>query len=130
VAAPRAGSPASRRTERLRLDDLFFRQLADAQRRSRATHGAMPMTMSAILEVSSSPSTMNNTGRMASGGIIAIVLSSGDSNRRRRGTTPIPTASSIASVALIASAAPIRFSWPRCPPRTAHCRCGDLLRSA
>ena len=69
----------------------------------------MPMTMSAILEVSSSPSTMNNTGRMANGGIIATVLSSGDSNARSRGTTPIPTASSIASVALIASAAPMRL---------------------
>ena len=52
-------------------------------------HGAMPITMSAIFAVSSSPSTMNSIGSIASGGIIATVPSSGDSNARTRGTTPM-----------------------------------------
>ena len=77
--------------------------------RSRAMQGAMPMTMSAIFAVSSRPSTMNSTGRIASGGIIATVLSSGDSNARRRGTTPMPIASIMPSVALMISAEPMRF---------------------
>ena len=45
----------------------------------------MPMTISAILAVSSSPSTMNRMGSTASGGIIETVDSSGDSSARTRG---------------------------------------------
>ena len=77
--------------------------------RSRAMHGAMPITMSAIFAVSSSPSTMNSTGRIASGGIIAMVPSSGESSARSRGTTPMPTASIMPSMALMTSAEPMRL---------------------
>ena len=71
--------------------------------------GAMPMTMSAIFAVSSSPSTMNSTGRIASGGIIAMVPSNGESKARTRGTTPMPIARIIPSVALMTSAEPMRL---------------------
>ena len=89
--------------------------------RSRATQGAMPMTMSAIFEVSSRPSMMNRIGSTASGGIIATVLSNGDNNARSRGTTPMPTASSIASVALIPSAAPMRLRLAQVSTQNSTC---------
>ena len=72
-------------------------------------HGAMPITISAIFAVSSSPSTMNRMGRIASGGIIATVPSSGESSARTRGTTPMASASTRPSIALMPSAEPMRL---------------------
>ena len=50
--------------------------------------GAMPMTISATLDSSSSPKTMNRIGSTAIGGIIDSTATNGDSGARTSGTRP------------------------------------------
>ncbi len=59
--------------------------------RSRASIGVMPITISIILDSSSSPKTINSTGKIASGGTIDSTVISGESDARHRGNTPAVT---------------------------------------